>query len=114
LALLKIQATCRAFEVIGEYNSENTLLAHKGDLIYWQAWLSAIEHDFICLYRERYYGLIMMHTEEIKVSIDEVLVNQGYKLKKGPHKLATIKRRIGSLSVFLDRAKWPIHAGIRY
>jgi len=108
LQMLNEKSTSRAFEIIKEYTSENTHLAHMGDLIYWQAWLSAIGFSFQEPITEKdIMTFIVQHAEGIDHTIDEKLVKQGFKLKLGAHKLSTIKRRIGSLSVFLECAKWP-------
>ena len=108
LELLNDRSTSRAFEIMNEYNSENTRAAHTGDLVYWQAWLSAIGFDFQTPITEKeILSFIVQHAEGLDTEIDSKLFQQGFKAKLGPHKLATIKRRIGSLSVFLANAKWP-------
>lgn len=107
LELLCDKSTSRAFEIINEQTSENTLRAHAGDLIYWQAWLSAVGFNFYESVKEKdIITFIIQHAEGIDSAIDVKLVSQGYKSKLGPHKLATIKRRVASLSVFLDSVKW--------
>jgi integrase len=106
------RAASRAFEIVREYTSENTRLAHLGDLVYWQAWLSALGFSFTTPITEReVISFIVQHAEGLDADIDQKLVEQGFKLKPGPHKLSTIKRRVGSLSVFLVDAKWhnPCH-----
>lgn len=95
---------CRAYEVIEEYTSQNTMLAHSGDLIYWQAYLDAVGFTFREAITEKEVAkFIIQHTNGIDIEIDKKLVDQKFKQKLGPHKLATVKRRVASLSVFLDR-----------
>jgi integrase len=108
LQLLSDQSKSRMYEIVNEFTSENTRLAHIGDLVYWQAWLSAIGWSFIeqSPTLEIVLSFIIQHVEGLDTAIDEKLVEQGYKTKLGPHSLATVKRRVGSLSVFLSRAKW--------
>ena len=98
----------RASEIVKEYNSESTKRAHEGDLIYWQAWLSAIGFPFTKqIGIKEILSFIVEHVEGLQPHIDKKLVDQKYKYQLGPHKLATVKRRIASLSVFLDQSKWP-------
>lgn len=105
--LLKM-STSRRFEIIAEYTSENTRRAHKGDLVYWQAWLSAIGFSFDEPIKEEHVvAFVVQHIEGLEQATDKELVRQGYKEMLGPHKIATVKRRVASLSVFLDRKKWP-------
>lgn len=108
LEYLNDRSTSRAFEIISEETSENTLRAHNGDIIYWQAWLSAIGFSFKEPISEKeILSFAIQHAEGLDAEIDHKLVNQNYKTNLGPHKLSTIKRRIGSLSVFLELAKLP-------
>jgi integrase len=111
--LLNDKSKCKMYEIVNSFTSENTRLAHIGDLVYWQAWLSAYGWDFIeqSPTLEIILSFIIQHVEGLDAEIDEKLVEQGYKTKLGPHSLATVKRRVGSLSVFLTRAKWnnPCH-----
>lgn len=69
---------------------------------HWQAWLSGILHA-----NNRKGNHYIQHAEGLDPSVDQKLVDQGYKYQLGPHKLSTIKRRLAILSVFLDNAKWP-------
>jgi integrase len=108
LDLLSDRSTSRAFEIIKEYTSENTRLAHIGDQVYWQAFLEAINFNFYKNITEKeVLTFIVQHAEGLDPDIDQKLVNQRHKSKLGPHKLATIKRRVASLSVFLEESKWP-------
>gem|GEM_PF-91984 len=109
LKLLGERSTSRAMEIIKEYSSENTRIAHQGDLVYWQAFLSAIGFTFEDPIGEKeVITYIIQHVEGFEdADMDKKLVEQGFKGKLGPHKLATVKRRIASLSVFCDLAGWP-------
>lgn len=105
-ALLKDSAV-RSLEVIRDYTSENTKRAFNGDIVYWQAWLSAIGFNFrsdsITVNVLNHF--IVQHIEEMHPDVDKILVEQGYKSKLGTHSLETVKRRIASLSVCLDLDK---------
>lgn len=108
LQVLSDKSTSRAFEILKEHTSENTYRAHLGDLVYWQAWLGAIGFTFNeTITDKELMTFIIQHAEGLDNDIDEKLVTQKFKNKLGPHKLSTIKRRIASLSVFLESAKWP-------
>ena len=108
--ILQSESVCRATEIIQEHTSENTKRAYAGDLIYWQAWLSGMGFSFCTPITEKEITtFIIQHAEGLEPSVDQKLVDQGYKYQLGPHKLSTIKRRLAILSVFLDNAKWPNH-----
>ena len=108
LEALNNRSATRAFEIVQEYTAENTRLAYSGDLVYWQAWLSAIGFPFIKpINKKEVLSFIIQHVEGLDPDTDKVLVKQKYKGKLGPHKLATVKRRIVALSLFLDQVKWP-------
>jgi integrase len=110
LQLLNDRSSYRATELIKEYNSENTKKAYMSDLVYWQAWLSAIGFSFNEPISEKeILSFIIQHAEGLDHNIDEKLVNQRFKAKLGPHKMATIKRRVISLSVFTESVQWPNH-----
>ncbi len=101
------KSTVRALEILNEYNSDNTQRAQVSDLIYWQAWLGAIEFDFNSPITEKEITtFIVQHVEGLEEAIDKKMCDQGFKNKLGAHKLSTIKRRIATLSVFLDKVKW--------
>lgn len=102
------QSASRATEILQEHLSENTRLAHRGDLIYWQAWLSSMGFSFSTSITEKeIITFIIQHAEGLEPSVEEALITQGYKQKRGIHKLSTIKRRVASLSVFFDSIPWP-------
>jgi integrase len=105
-SLLKDSAV-RSLEVIRDYTSENTKRAFNGDIVYWQAWLSAIGFNFntdkITVNILKHF--IIQHIEEMNPQIDKILVEQRFKSKLGTHSLETVKRRIASLSVCLDLDK---------
>lgn len=96
----------RSTEILREFSAENTSRAFNGDLIYWQAWLSASGHHFNQpITANEIKVFIVQHAEGLPYDVDHVLVEQRYKQSLGPHKIATIKRRLASLSVFLDVEK---------
>jgi len=98
----------RASEIMTEYSSDCTRRAYTGDLVYWQAWLSAIEFSFKePINSKEIISFIIQHAEGPDPEVDKKLVYQNFKVNLGPHKLSTIKRRVASLSVFLEQAKWP-------
>ena len=101
--LLNDKSSRRALEVALECMPENTKRAHEGDIEYWVAWLNAIGYSINKpLTKETIVSFVIQHVEGLDESVDEQLINQGCKNKKGTHKLATIKRRIASLSKFLS------------
>lgn len=108
LNVLQDKSTSRAFEIMREETAQETHRAHTGDLIYIQAWLSAIDFSFKNPISEKeIIAFIIQHCEGLDPEIDKKLVEQKYKSKLGPHQLATIKRRIASLSGFLELENLP-------
>jgi len=105
--LLK-DSSSKSSEILNEFTSENSKKAFLGDMMYWKAWLSAVglnfesKHTSIDILR----CFIVQHIEGMDPNVDQKLLEQGLKAKLGTHSLATVKRRIASLSVFLDRMKW--------
>ena len=99
-----------ANEIIREYTPENTKRAFDGDLAYWRAWLKAIGHDFNePIEKKHLTAFITQHAEGLPPEIDKILVDGEiqYKKRKGPHSLATINRRVDSLSIYLQLMKLP-------
>lgn len=104
--LLK-DSSSKSSEILNEFTSENSKKAFVGDIMYWKAWLSAIGLDFGSKHRsiDILRCFIVQHIEGMDPNVDQKLLEQGLKAKLGTHSLATVKRRIASLSVFLDRMK---------
>ena len=101
------ESSNRSAEILNEFTSENTKKAFLGDMMYWKAWLSAIGLTFESDYDpiEIVKCFIVSHIESMDPNVDQKLFKKGYKASLGTHSLATVKRRIASLSVFLDRMK---------
>lgn len=102
------ESSNRSSEILNEFTSENTKKAFVSDIMYWKAWLSAIGLTFESDYDpiEIVKCFIVSHIESMDPNVDQKLFEKGYKASLGTHSLATVKRRIASLSVFLDRMKW--------
>lgn len=105
--LLK-DSSSKSSEILNEFTSENSKKAFLGDMMYWKAWLSAMGLNFESKHKsiDILRCFIVQHIEEMDPNVDQKLLEQGLKAKLGTHSLATVKRRIASLSVFLDRMKW--------
>lgn len=102
------KSTQRACEIVQEQTSQNTNRAHTSDLVYWKAWLNAVGFSFQQNIQEKDVILfIVQHAEGLDDAIEQELIQGGFKNKRGANKLSTIKRRLASLSVFLDQAKAP-------
>ena len=97
----------RGQEILREFSSENTAKAFKGDLVYWQAWLSAIGYSFekTPISIDHVKAFIIQHMEGVPIEIDQLLVEQNFKQALGTHKMTTVKRRVASLSIHLQRMK---------
>lgn len=105
--LLK-DSSSKSSEILNEFTSENSKKAFLGDMMYWKAWLSAVGLNFESKHKpiDILRCFIVQHIEGMDPNVDQKLLEQGLKAKLGTHSLATVKRRIASLSVFLDRMKW--------
>lgn len=98
-----VLAIANATQIIEEYSSEKSKIAFTGDLTYWSAWLEVnglsihepIQKQHIILF-------IMQHAEGMPLHLDALLVAQGHKAKLGTHKIATVERRMASMSKFLN------------
>lgn len=96
------QSIEKANKVIEEHTSELTRRGYASDLIYIKAWLAAMKIDGP-ITKKDVLSFIMQHVEGLEPAIDQLLVDQGYKKRVGPHKLAHIKRRLVALSLFLEK-----------
>lgn len=95
-----------ANRVVLEYNCENTRLATNADLRYWQSWAQANNFDVSHGFRKDHIiAFIIQHAEDMPSHVDLQLLTSGVKSKPGTHKLATIERRLASLSTFLNLSK---------
>lgn len=96
----------KATEIIEEYTAENSKKAFDGDLVYWRAWIKANNLSLDNpITKEVVIAFIMQHVEEMPHEIDETLVKNGYKSKKGTHKISTVERRLASMSRYLQIKK---------
>lgn len=96
------QSITIASKIIEEQTSQATKRAYNGDIIYIKAWLNAMGFSGL-ITKHEIISFIIQHSEGLNPFIDQQLVDKGYKEKLGPHKLATIKRRLVSLSLFLEK-----------
>ena len=107
---LEIVEEClkKANRVVSESNCENTRRAMYADLRYWQAWCEANGFDFSRgMLKEHLIAFIIQHAEEMPEHVDQELIAKGVKSKPGLHKMATIDRKIASLSTFLNLNRMP-------
>jgi integrase len=93
----------RSNEIIREFTSQNSKVAFDADAIYWTGWLSAVGFSFQePINKEMVTAFIIQHLERMDPEIDQILVDQGYKKWLGTHSLATVKRRLSSLSTLFQ------------
>jgi integrase len=83
---LVIQSSiAKATQVIEEYNSKNSKRAYEGDVLYFSSWYKGKNFPLDQIKKEHIITFIMDHVEK--------------------HKISTIKRRLASLSRFLQLHK---------
>lgn len=98
----------KAVKVMEEHTSLETKRAYNGDIIYIKAWLKAIGFSFKkAITIKEIVLFIIQHAEGMDPKVDAYLVEHKFKYQLGTHKMATIKRRLTSLSIFLERAQLP-------
>ena len=88
--------------ILDEGTPENTRRAYAGDLAYMEAWcLVKTGHNLpFPTPIELVYEFITDHVFGLKdKSVENALIEMGMKARPGPHKMATIVRRISTLSV---------------
>lgn len=96
-----------ATQVIEQYNSKNSKRAFEGDLAYWRAWYKANELSSNEKIRKEHIILfIMQHAQEMPRHVHDNLVRSKFRSNLCTmHKISTIRRRIASLSRFLNLNK---------
>lgn len=99
-------AIASATENIENYTAENSKRAWAGDLAYWQAWRLANGIPTSEPYKKEHVILfVMQHADDMPSDVDNRLIEEGYKAKKGTHRITTIERRLASLSRYLRMQK---------
>jgi integrase len=83
---------------------ENTERAHKGDVIYLFNWLIAIgEKPVLPISEKMVLKFIFQHLEHMPEDVENKMV--GIKKERGLHSIATVKRRLKTLSILHKEAK---------
>jgi integrase len=79
---------------------DNTRRAYLGDIQYFTKWLEVVSPGGLWPLSE---GVILKfifhHLEEMPLEIENTLIEQGWKRSRGQHAVATVKRRLISLSI---------------
>lgn len=96
----------KADSYINENSPDNTTRAYRGDLKYFSQWATfALSFRVpFKLNEEDILKFIFHHLNEMPSEIDNVLFESGFKRSKGLHSLATVKRRLTSVTIFLKRS----------
>ena len=98
-----------ARRIVEEGTAAATLRARRGDLAYFAAWASArgFEGSALPVPVAVVVAFVVDHVNGPPAEVDAALVDSGVKAKRGPHSLATIGRRLASLSKAHSVAKLP-------
>lgn len=101
------EAAARASSLILDGRSPNSQRAFSGDLQYWKAWLGAIgcRPELRSVSLDVLRTFVIHHLEGLPEAVDRQLIERGFKAKEGVHSIATVKRRLASLSVCFEMAK---------
>ena len=86
----------------------NTKKAYEGDIKYFIDWLAANEEkNILPISEETVLKFILHHLEKMPEEVENKLINmeRGGKKKRGLHSIATVKRRLRSLSILHKKGK---------
>lgn len=89
-----------AARIVAEGTSPATLRAYDGDMAYWRRWAAVDLGEDLALPVEvgTVVEFIVRHLEGLDAATDARLVAEGVKAATGPHSVATVARRVASLS----------------
>lgn len=95
--------------ILVEGTSPATRRAHASDLGYFWAWAAAARQlsPAYPVSSELVVTFIAHHLEGLPPEVDSSLVAAGAKARLGPHRLATVRRRVGTLSRLHQLAELP-------
>ena len=100
-----------ATKIVADSVAENTRKAYRKDLDYWQAWaMNALAIDFKegdALAVPVVVKFITDHRKGMDVQVDKALVDGGVKAKLGTHSIATVERRVATISKYHQLRKLP-------
>lgn len=82
--------------------NENTKKALLKDLRYWHAWFSFHNIDYTKVTQNVVKNFVIAHFRGLSPDVEDFLLRNKIKRKKGSPTLSTLKRRVSSLSIFLD------------
>lgn len=101
-------AVSRAHQILGEHANKNSKKAFESDMNYWKGWFLATHFPVNKqIGVDEIVSFIIQHAEGLMPEVDSYLVERGYKTNKGPSKMSTIKRKLISMSVYLQKHKLP-------
>jgi integrase len=88
----------QADSIISASMPENTRRAYTGDVFYFRQWVIHSNETWPAT-EKTILKFIIHHLEEMPPSVEDPLCNSGWKRTKGVHCLATVKRRLTSISI---------------
>jgi len=85
------------------FNNENTPIntnrAIRGDIKYFYQWAICVQSLPLKISEETILKFIFQHLKEMPCEVEEKLISSGFKRFKGLHSLATVKRRLVSVTI---------------
>lgn len=81
----------------------NTDRATRGDIKYFHQWAFCVQLSPSKISEETILKFIFHHLEEMPFEVEEKLISGGFKRFKGLHSLATVKRRLVSVTIFCKK-----------
>lgn len=88
----------KADTIINSSIPENTRRAYLGDVFYIRKWIECANGDWP-VSEETVLKFIIHHLQEMPKTVEDALVNNGWKRTRGLHSLSTVRRRLVSLSI---------------
>lgn len=96
-----------AAQIVKNLTSQNSIKAFGSDLTYWNAWYKANDLDNSVIKKEHVILFIMQHAHDMPDNVHSYLVSHKFKSNsKKMHMISTIKRRLASLSRYLQINKF--------
>ncbi len=90
----------RIDEIKAEARAANTVKAHKADMKYFWGWveLAHKRKEHYPVSKELLIGFLLNHIDGMPPALDSAMIAKGYKAKPGLLSVATVARRINSIS----------------
>lgn len=94
----------KADSIISDAIPENTRRAYLGDILYMRQWIFCANGTWP-MTEECVLKFIIHHLQEMPPIVEDALISNGWKRERGLHSVATVKRRLVSLTILYKHNK---------